>query len=286
VRRLSSTLVVLAAAATAVATAGATEIVTRNATNVSLVANGRGEALLTYTAEGQQRRLLLSGAVNAIHPTQSRPQVAFTIRSWSAGFAGSCGRYDGPPLPWLVVACKASDGSYWAVQSWQRMLPNFGGAPNAEQAAWELHLSHWTGELPKLEISLNWSWRRWEHLYGRFTYRGVAVHGFASTSRGNPLDSFGRNVYLDTLDSAYGRGWKRENSFLAHRPTGAFCYSVNPHGPYPAGNGRRYRATVKGPGVTPLVMWEGVSPGRYDHAADQEHNRRIASLRDRLCRPN
>ena len=247
-RRLSTNLIALVAAAVAAPAASGSEIVTRNATNVTLVANGRGEALLAYTAEGQARRLHVSGAVNAIHPTQARAQVAFTLRSWSGPFAGSCGRYDGPPLPWLVVACRAPDGSYWAVQSWQRMLPNFGVAPNAERAARELHLSHWTGELPKLEITMNWSWRRWEHLYGR--------------------------------------GWKRENSFLAHRPTGAFCYSINPHGPFPAGNGRRYRATVKGPGVTPLVMWEGVSPGRYDRAADRAHNRRIASLRDRLCRPN
>jgi hypothetical protein len=286
-RRLASTVVVLALALVGAPAASATEIIARNATNIRLVANSRGEALLTYLEQGQWRRVRVWGAVNAIHPTRSRPQVAFGIHyAHSGGFEGSCGPYDGPRLPWLVVACEAPDGSYWAVQVWQRMLPNFGVAPSPAQAVWELHLSHWTGALPKLEITMDWSWRRWEHLYGRFTYKGVPVHGFASTPGGVPLDSFGRNVFLDTFDSAYGPGWERENSFLTHKGTGVFCYSINPHGAHPAGNGKRYRATVKGPGVTPLVMWEGASPGPYNHRADQEHNRTIAALGDRLCRPN
>ena len=284
-RRVLSLLALALAALAAVPTANGTEIITRNATDVRLLANSRGEALLTYVAEGVAKRLLVAGAVNAIHPTQSRPQVAFRITSAGA-FSGSCGRYDGPPLAWLVVACKAPDGSYWAVQSWQRMLPNFGVAPSPDQAAWELHLSHWTGPLPTLEITMNWSWRRWEHLYGRFTYRGVPVHGFASTPGGVPLDTHGRNIFLDAFNTAYGPGWRRENSFLTHKGTGVFCYSINPHRPHPAGNGTKYRATVKGPGVTPLVTWEGVSPGPYDHAADLAHNRAIAALGDRLCRPN
>ena len=30
--------------------------------------------------------------------------------------------------------------------------------------------------------------------------------------------------------SAYGSGWRRENSFLSHHGTGAFCYGFYPHG--------------------------------------------------------
>ena len=84
----------------------------------------------------------------------------------------------------------------------------------------------------------------------------------------------------------YGPGWQRENSFLAHKGTGAFCYSFNPHGSYPAGNGTKYRATILGPGVAPDVMWEGASPGPYDNAADAQANLAIAALGDKLCRPN
>lgn len=198
----------------------------------------------------------------------------------------SCPKYDGPRLAWLVAACKAPDGSYWAVQQWQRLLPNYGRAPTPAQAAKELHLSHWKGPLAVLKVSTDWAWHKWDHLYGTFTYRGKPVYGFSSTAAGQPLDRFGRNVYVDTLDSVYGPGWRRENSFLTHKGTGAFCYSFNPHPPHPAGKGRRYRATVIGPGVTPDVTWEGPAPGPYDKEADAIANKEIAALGDRLCRPN
>jgi hypothetical protein len=219
-----------------------------------------------------------------VRELQARQHAAANY--WQTGFSGYCGRYDGPPLPWLEVACKAPDGSYWAVQRWPRKLPNYGLPATPFQAAMEVHLSHWTGELPVLTIHTDWAWRRWEHLYGTFMYLGRPVHGFSSTADGQPLDRYGRNVYVDTYDSRYGKGWRRENSFLSHRGTGVFCYSFNPHGARPAGNGTRYRATVMGPGVTPVLMWQGASPGPYDAAADATANAAIAALGDPLCRPN
>ena len=123
-----------------------------------------------------------------------------------------------------------------------------------------------------LEIKTDWTYRRYDHLYGRLTYRGKPVYGSASTARGTPLDASGRNIFVDTLDSAYGPGWKRENSFLTYKPTGAFCYGFYPRAGRPTGNGRRYRATVVGPGVTPDVFWEGPSPGPYDAARDAAAN--------------
>jgi hypothetical protein len=205
---------------------------------------------------------------------------------WKSAFHGGCGRYDGQALAWKVVACKAPDGSYWAVQSWQRKLPNYGLASNAISDAWEVHLSHWTGALPVLTLNTDWSWHQWNHLYGTFTYLGVPVYGLHSTSSGQPLDTFGRNVYLDTFDSAYGQGWKRENSFLTHKGDGVFCYSVNPHPGHPAGTGTEYRATIIGPGVTPDVMWVGPAPGQYDKATDAQRNLAISGLHDSLCKAN
>jgi hypothetical protein len=205
---------------------------------------------------------------------------------WKTAFHGGCGRYTGPALAWKVVACQAPDGSYWAVQSWQRKLPNYGVASGPTNNAWEVHLSHWTGALPVLTVNTDWSWHQWNHLYGTFTYNGVAVFGLASTSTGQPLDSFGRNLYLDTFDSAYGTGWKRENSFLTHKGDGVFCYSVNPHPGHPAGTGTEYRATIMGPGVTPDVMWTGAAPGTYDKTTDAQRNLAISGLHDSLCRPN
>jgi hypothetical protein len=166
------------------------------------------------------------------------------------------------------------------------MLPNYGVTANAQQSVWELRLSHWTGDLPVLTINTDWSWHQWDHLFGTFTYKGQAVFGYKATPGGNPLDTFGRNIYVDTYDSAYGTGWRRENSFLTHTNTGAFCYSVNPHASHPAGKGTEYRATVEGPGVTPDVMWHGASPGSYDKAADSVANDAITQLGDRQCKAN
>ena len=102
------------------------------------------------------------------------------------------------------------------------------------------------------------------------------MHGFRSTAGGNPLDTFGRNLYVDTFNSAYGPGWKRENSFLMHKGTGTFCYGFYPHGSHPIGKGERYRATIIGPGVTPDVMWQGNALGTVRSLARSAARRRAA----------
>ena len=289
----------LAAALAALATpsaAQASELIDRNARAVELAVDAKGQALLTYRTGRRLRRVLAWGAVNAIAPTRSRRQVEFRLdysggwrthrrKVWQ-GFPNTCAPYDGPQLQWLVAGCKAADGSYWAVQSWQRMLPNYGLRPSARQAAWELRLSHWTGEVPQLQVKLNWAYRQFHHIFGRFTFRGRPVYGFRSTPTGNPLDTFGRNLYVDTFNSAYGRGWKRENSFLMHGGSGAFCYGFFPHGSRPAGSGQRYRATIIGPGVTPDAYWESPAPGSYVRELDVAMNAEIRTLGSSQCRPN
>jgi hypothetical protein len=290
---------VLVLTAVLASTASASQLIDRNAKGVRLAVNARGEAMLTYTVRGKVRHVLAWGGLNAVAPTQNRPQVRFSLdysggydkyrRDYWKSFGSGCGAYDGPDLHWLmkgVRSCTAPDGSYWAVQTWQRALPNYGVRPTGKQAVWELRLSHWTGELAALDVKTDWAWHQWDHLYGTFSYGASPVYGFSATVGGAPLDTFGRNVYVDTYGSAYGRGWRRENSFLAHNPTGAFCYSVNPHGAHPSGKGTRYRATVIGPGVTPDVFWEGASPGRYDPGADLLANADIAQLGDKVCRAN
>ena len=268
----------------------ASELIDRNATAVKLEVDPVGHALVTYKVGGKLRRVLAWGAVNALAPTRSRRQVAFKL-DYSGGGKQvlsrlTCRDYDGPPLAWKVAACNAADGSYWALQAWQRPLPNYGLSPRPAQSAWELRLSHWTRPPAVLEVELNWAFRRYDHLFGTYTYGGKPVYGFKSTSAGVPLDTFGRNLYLDTYGSEYGRAWKRENSFLAHTGSGAFCYGLFPHGSRPAGKGSKYRLTVQGPGVTPDVMWQGDAPGPYDAAVDAEANARIAALEDTLCKAN
>ena len=277
--------------------AAASELIDRNGTDVTLRVNALGEALLSYTKEGKRKHVLVWGAINALHPTTGRPQVAFKLdysggwgkyrRVLASSFRNACGPYTGPRLAWFVTGCTAPDGSHWAVQSWQRALPNYGVPASRERAVWELRLSHWSGEIAELTVNLNWAYRRFDHLFGRFTYKGVPVHGFRSTPQGVPLDTYGRNLYVDTFDSRYGKGWKRENSFLMHKGTGTFCYGFYKHGPHPSGMGTKYRATIIGPGVTPDVMWEGRPLGAYDKARDLElHEAQRAFYRgDGLCKP-
>lgn len=269
--------------------ADASELIARNASAVTLQVDARGVALLGYVRGGRALEVRAWGAVNAAPPREGARQVSFRL-AYSIGrsgrFANVCGPYRGPRLRWLVAACTAPDGSHWAAQSWRRGLPVYGRRPSAARAARELRLSHWEGAPARLIVHLNWAYGRYDHLFGRLTYRGVPVHGFSSTPRGRPLDPFGRNVYVDTLGSAYGPGWRRENGFLTHRPTGAFCYGFYPHGSLPAGTGRRYRATVVGPGVTPDVSWVG-RPRPYDRARDRAlyRRQRVLYARDSVCDP-
>jgi hypothetical protein len=305
--RLSFTLRALALATIVVAAtlapggASASELIARDANDIKLEVSREGKALVTYRERGKLKHLLAWGAINALAPTRSRPQVQFE-HDYSGGWGrfhrdvwktlrNTCRAYDGPELHWQVAACKASDGSYWALQAWQRQLPNVGLAPTPFQGAWELRLSHWRGPLAVLAIKLDWAYRQWHHLYGTYTYLGKPVYGFRSTSQGYVLDKYGRNIFVDTYNSAYGKGWKRENSFLTHNPNGNFCYGFFPgqnNSRRPAGRGEAYRATVIGPGVTPDVFWQGEAPGDYDRQLDLVANdeQRDLNAGRPLCKPN
>jgi hypothetical protein len=263
--------------------ASASQLIARNTSSEKLAVSAQGKALVTYHGQGRLQRLLAWSAMNARAPSEEEAQAQFRLdysggwashgkRLWK-GLRNTCGAYRGPQLRYLVAACTARDGSHWALQKWQRFSANFGLPPwKPGHGAWELRLSHWRGALPKLEVWLDWSYGgRWHHLFGRLSYRGLPVHGFSTTAGGEPLDRYGRVLYLDTLDSAYGRGWYRENGFVARRPDGTFCYGFVPHTSHtgerrPAGHGARYRLSVSGPGVTPDVQWERAGLAGFNRA--------------------
>jgi hypothetical protein len=244
----------------------------------TLTVNRKGEALVTYRlANGTWRHVIVWGAINAYAPSPDLPQVRFKYdyaggygkyrkpTYWRSFVKSRCGTYDGPALPLLVAACKAPDGSYWALQSWQRGLPLLGFKPwRPGQAAYELHLSHWTGDLPQLTVGVHWTYGHSAiGVFGQFLYAGKPVFGFKSTPSGNPLGRYERNVYIDTHNSAYGDGWWRESGILTHNSTGTFCHSFVPQRPFPgypsaatrpAAPGDEYRFTIMGPGVTPVIQ--------------------------------
>lgn len=269
------------------ASAFASQMIDRNATDVSIAVNSHHRAEVTYRSGATWHHVLVWGAINALPPSKAHKQVKFSLDysggygSFGTGYWKSiqshnvCGPYTGPPLAWLVTACTTPNGQNWALQSWQRMLPNSGEKPKtALQSAWELQISHWTGPLPVLWLKWDWIYNgRYDHLYGKFSYRGNAVHGFSHTNTGNPTDSYGRNIYVDTLDPPawttghrQAGGWMRFNSFLTHHIRGNFCAGVynGMFGRGPAGTSDEYRATAMGPGVTPIVMWQGPGPGHYE----------------------
>jgi hypothetical protein len=273
--------------------ASASQSIDSGATGVTLKVNSKGEALVTYTANGKLKHVLAWGAVNAVAPSPSAKQVAFQLdysggygkyhRNYWQTFGGVCLPYDGPALAWDVAACKAPDGSYWALQAWPRSLPDYGVAAGGRNAEPELHLSHWTGSLPVLTVTADHVPGKQDELFGTFTYDGQGVYGFKASGSGVPLDSFGRNIFVDTFDSSYGSGWKRENSFLTHGPGGTFCYLFARHGSHPEGDGTQYRATVMGPGVTPDVEWTGTAPGKLSASAHKAIVAQLHALHDSQC---
>ena len=104
------------------------------------------------------------------------------------------------------------------------------------------------------------------------------MHGFGATNTGNPTDAFGRNLYVDTLDSAWGKGWWRMQAFLMHRPAGNYCVGTYKFGRSVPSMGREYRGTIMGPGVTPIIRVKVPQPGPYDPHADAIANAQEKAL--------
>lgn len=277
-------MIALAFALVAAPGANASDRLALNASHVELAVSADStHALVTYVSGGRTRHALVWGAVNALPPSPTVPQVRFKI-DYSGGwatyghtvwqhFGNACGAYDGPALADGITACKAPDGSYWALQRWQPNLPHRGYPPyRAGQTDWELDISHWTGPLAVLEVHADWAFGGQAHnLFGRLLYNGLPVHGFHTTKHGGPADRYGRSLYIDTLDSTYGVGWKRETSIVFRNPTGVFCYSFWPthdvslpgRPARPAGFGKAYRIEVTGPGVTPNLDVQVADPGAW-----------------------
>jgi hypothetical protein len=130
--------------------------------------------------------------------------------------------------------------------------------------------------------------------FGGIPYEGKPVHGFKTPTRGRS-DRNARYVYIDTFNSAYGPGWKRDGAKVTHIGNGGFCYSFAPLAAPPpgypgvpsvSGRGERHRITVMGPGVTPDVEWEGAALGAYDSDADRAFNLLFDSILggDNVCK--
>ena len=162
------------------------------------------------------------------------------------------------------TACKAPDGTYWALQRWQRLLPMRGiravPARAGRVRAASLAL---VGPLPVLEVSPNWTYGgSWQGLFGRLTYLGqpgLRVPHAVGAATAMP---YARFFYVDTFNSAFGPGWKHDAGKVAHSRNGAFCYSFVPQWT-PAG----YPAhELRPPGKRQASSRHGDGPGRHPGA--------------------
>ena len=137
---------------------------------------------------------------------------AWLRRAFDPG--ASCGSYDGPPLAGCSPL-QAPDGSYRALQRWQRLKPNYGGK-NAGWGAPPLPLvgpcpcsrSGRTGRTAASTTSTGATATR----VGRCTASGDAA--------GKPARRLRPQLYLDTRTRGTGRLAAGEQ-LLAQRPNGA-----------------------------------------------------------------
>ncbi len=92
------------------------------------------------------------------------------------------------------------------------------------------------------------------YLFGSFSYGGPGVWG-PGNKYGAPTTDFGRNAYIDSWNSDYGRGWRRNVGVLTQKPYGTFCYEFSPKGGSKGETGLSkdgiYSVTIAGPGMAP-----------------------------------
>lgn len=260
------------------------------------IIKGEQVAAASFTQHGGKRvNVLIWGAKNAIPFSTTQKQERFKF-----DYTGGWKKYHNAKmwknmknvckpdrelkrrLPMVVKVCKMPNGDYWSLQKWQRLAPNMGKRPVGLQKLEELYASHFTKEfIPVLWFKASWSkWgktgQNFDKVYGTYSCNGWPVGGAESTSVGVPQDDFGRNIYFDIVNKEWKKsgaytkpgGWHTWNSFLAHRKSGVFCAGVFPTMKgYPSRPGcdksTKFRATALGPGVTPIVRWEGPPPGFY-----------------------
>lgn len=280
-------LVALATAICALITssgiAGASELVDRNTSRVRLSVTANNVALVTYRASGRSRRAAYWGAVNrsSLRFQRRRTNLRSVAIAGVGGRKNTCSRYRGPALAWVVAACTNTDGSHWVLQSWTRTKRNYGGKTGSR----DLRISHFTGQPTELRAWTDWANRGERvHLYGTLRFHGEAIGAKRFTSTGRVLDSYGRNIAIDSLNSDMGSGWRRVNAILAHRPSGQFCYTFGPKARSTSKSGAsrslRYRISVPGPYVAPdaTVVVVGVRLRDYTRQLDAPHNRRQEQL--------
>jgi hypothetical protein len=210
-------VLVVVAALVAPGSALASLRVASNARDATLKIVAGGAAEVDWARAGGGRGTVV------IYPNGSR-RFGAHLRGRDISFAAT-----GVSLPMARVVRQTPDGRYWALQAWRRLR----GGPV------ELRFSRWRGAPTLLTLrSVCCKWRS-ENIAGQATFHGRPIFGYRATSTGNPLDSLGRIVYLDTFRQSR---WQRMMGILTHRPTGKFSLWIRPYW-----RGITYRGRIIGP---------------------------------------
>ena len=220
------------------------------------------------------RHVLVWGAINARTP-DSRPAAGPLLARLHGRPAAAAARPSGsasatpaaattaPSSATSSPAARRRDGSYWALQRWQRNLPIRGlAAVDAWQRAYELRLSHWVGPLAQVESTRTGRSRRRAGHLRPHDIRGKPVHGFHTPSTASRRDTYGRcrlhrHARLGIragLEARRRQGAPSQERrlLLQLRPPGAAARLPDDRAPRGPGNGDRHRVTAMGPGVTPV----------------------------------
>jgi hypothetical protein len=209
-------------------------------------------AALAAAPTGARASLKISAATSSERlevDAAGRAEIDWHVgaRTWSAVVEGDRITY-GRTLPDSATARRVSptvvdalveevlpDGEHFALQKLQR-TGQFGA-----RGPFELRFARWHGAPPVLTLRGEWAESAtFPRLCGTATYHGKPFFGLRHTISGNPLDDFGRNVYLDVKRPG---GWYRIMGVLTHPDGYALLLRTG------RWLGPTFRALVVGPNV-------------------------------------
>jgi hypothetical protein len=201
--------VALVAAATA-GPAAASTAVAYDAQRPALRIDSKGNAEVSWTADGVRRYLLV--------PARGRVLPGSRLPGRDVSRRGI-----GLRLPFQKVIRRTPDGRLWALQAWRAQA----GGPV------ELHFSRWRGATTRVTFTVTDTM-----LEGSADFQGRPVTGFSPTPEGKRLRHY---AFVDCLGCGGTRTWKRLTA-VQTRADGSFRLFLRP-----AWRGSRYRVTVAGP---------------------------------------
>ena len=219
-----------------------------------------------------------------VQASTTRAATASTTTTYWKTFGTTCLPYDGPPLAWrghgvqgarrLVlgasgVAAQAAELRRAVV----RRPP--GGSCTCRTGPARSRCSDHDGPGRRAATTCSAPSRSTAPASTASARRSRASRSTASAATSTWIRSTRRTAPAGSVRTASSRTGPAEPSATCSRR----------HGARPIGDGKQYRATVIGPGVTPDVMWTGTRPAPASAADQAKTAAAIKALNDPGCQP-